>query len=102
MLRLDAVDMAEPPLWIDTGSEQLIVRLPVLASSGAPSVSAQLSSGLGGSMRELALTPNESRGNLYQLALPLAALPAGSYVITFAAKAGDREARDTLSFRVTP
>jgi VWFA-related protein len=97
-------DLDAPPVSARafSRSEQLIVRLPVLSTSGDPTVSAQLSSGLGGAMRELALTPHATRSDLYQLTLPLAALPAGSYTLTFVAKAGERDARETLAFRVTP
>ena len=81
--------------------ERLLIRTPVYASTGTPIVNATLASGFGAPMR--ALTVNQGPGaSVYEIDLPLASLAAGSYVVDVRAKAGDHEAKETLSFRVTP
>lgn len=83
-------------------AERLIVRVPVFTNGATPAVSARLVSGFGTAMRSLDVTPTPSREGVYQIDLPLSGLAAGSYAIEVFAATSEGEARDRLSFRVTP
>jgi hypothetical protein len=83
-------------------TERLLIRVPVFSTGGAPVVSARLVSGFGGAMRDLAVSPVASRATEYQIDLPLAALAVGAYTVELSARTPDGEAKESLSFRVTP
>jgi VWFA-related protein len=83
-------------------TERLLIRVPVFSTGGAPVVSARLVSGFGGAMRDLAVSPVASRATQYLVDLPLAALAVGAYTVELSARTPDGEAKDSLSFRVTP
>jgi VWFA-related protein len=97
-------DPEAPPVAARTfaRSEQLLVRVPVFARDGTPTLSARLSSGLGGAMRVLEVTEVSGQPALYQIELSLAALPAGAYTVDFIAHGTGGDAKDSLPFRVTP
>jgi VWFA-related protein len=82
-------------------AERLIVRVPVYASGGQPTVVVRLLSRFGAAMRNLEVS--EAPGTEgYQLDLPLAGLASGDYAIEFTARNEDGEVKDTLAIRVTP
>jgi VWFA-related protein len=83
--------------------EHLLVRLRLhRADANSPAtVTARLGSALGGSMRELAVTP-VAGGSVYQVDLPLSGLAAGSYTLELRGSSGDGQVRDTLPIAVTP
>jgi hypothetical protein len=83
-------------------TDRLLIRVPVFSTTESPSVSARLVSGLGSAMRELAVSRVQARQAEYQIDLPLAALASGLYNIELTARTRDGEARDSLTFRVTP
>jgi VWFA-related protein len=80
--------------------EQLVIRLRVYADQ-EPVVTASLMNRRGQSMRALMVMKSDGAGD-YALALPLSGLAAGDYTINVRAAAATAEARETLSFRVTP
>jgi hypothetical protein len=53
-------------------------------------------------MRDLAVGPVASRATQYQVDLPLAALAVGTYTVELTARTRDGEAKESVSFRVTP
>jgi VWFA-related protein len=81
--------------------ERLLIRVPVYAAGGQPQMSGRLLSGLGGAMRDLAVAPTSS-ADLYQIDLPLAGLAAGEYAVEIVATGSGAEARESVTFRVTP
>lgn len=83
-------------------ADRLLIRVPVFSTGDSPAVSGRLVSGLGSAMRELAVGPVPSRPSEYQIDLPLAALASGLYHLELTARTRDGEARDSLTFRVTP
>jgi VWFA-related protein len=83
-------------------SEQLLIRIPVFAAAGAPTVSARLVSGYGSAMRDLTVSQTPSSANDYQVDVPLAALANGAYVVEWTARTADGEVRERVPFRVTP
>jgi VWFA-related protein len=83
-------------------AEQLLVRVPIYAAAPAPpAVSARLLSRMGQTMRDLAVTPPASDG-FDEIALPLAGLAVGEYMIEVVASTSSGEAKDRINFRVTP
>jgi hypothetical protein len=83
--------------------EHLLVRLRLHRADPSSStvITARLGSALGGSMRELLVTPTAG-GSVYQIDLPLAGLAAGAYRIELRASSGASQVRDTLPIAVTP
>ena len=82
--------------------ERLLVRVPAYAPDGDPAVSATLMSRLGQPIRTLAVTPPATPGGPSQVDLTLAGLASTDYQIEFRVKTPAGEARDSVSFRVTP
>jgi VWFA-related protein len=84
-------------------AEQLLVRVPVYGPSGAqPRVSAKLLSRMGQAMRDLSVTAPSGSDTFDQIALPLAGLAQGEYMIEVTATIATGEAKDRINFRVTP
>ncbi len=83
-------------------SEHLIVRASASSISGSPTVTARLVSTIGGTMRALAVAALPSRPSEYQTDVPLAGLAAGTYSVEITATTTDGEARESVTFRVTP
>jgi VWFA-related protein len=82
-------------------AERLLIRLPAYAAADRPRVSAQLLSALGGAMRPLAVTA-AAAPDVYQIDLPLAGLAAGQYTVEILAASAGMDAREAVTFRVTP
>jgi hypothetical protein len=83
-------------------TEHLVIRIPVLSRVDVPTVTARLSSALGGAMRDLPVTMRGPRRDTAQIDLPLASLASGSYVVEFTAHADDRAIIDRTPFIVRP
>jgi hypothetical protein len=83
-------------------TERLIIRVPAYATEGEPTVSATLMSRLGQPMRPLEISQTPSLKGVSQIDLPLAGLASADYLIEIRASHAAGEAKDTLSFRVTP
>ena len=83
-------------------SDRLLIRVPVLSTIGAPALTAELVSGLGGTMRQLPVSRGGTAFSEYQIDLPLAGLATGVYNVDITAIAGNASVRDSLAFRVTP
>ena len=82
--------------------ERLLIRVPAYAPDGQPSVTALLMTRLGQPMRRLEVTPPLVAGGPSQIDLPLASLASAEYQIEFRVKSAAGEAKDSISFRVTP
>ncbi|HEY6211281.1 MAG TPA: hypothetical protein VIW45_03305, partial [Vicinamibacterales bacterium] len=83
-------------------AEQLIVRVPVYGSpTGSPVVSARLLSRLGQAMRTLRVSTAESPDDVDTIAVPLAGLANGEYMIEVTATTAAGEAKDRITFRVS-
>jgi len=81
-------------------ADTLLIRVPVSASGEQPSISARLVSRFGAALRELTVSP--SADNVFEIDLPLASLAAGEYAVEVTASAAGKNARETVSIRVTP
>ncbi len=81
--------------------EHLLIRFRVHSSDGSTAVTARLMSSFGGPMRELAVLAT-ARAAVYQLDLPLAGLAPGAYIVELGATSPRGQAKDLLSFTVTP
>lgn len=79
--------------------ERLLIRVPIYATEPL-AASATLTNRAGQLMRTLSVSGDRERG--YSVDLPLASLAAGEYAVAVQAVAGEHEARETISFRVTP
>jgi hypothetical protein len=80
----------------------LIVRVPVYGSpTGSPVVSARLLSRLGQAMRTLRVSTAESPDDVDTIAVPLAGLANGDYMIEVTATTAAGEAKDRITFRVS-
>jgi VWFA-related protein len=81
-------------------AETLLIRVPVYG--GQPlEVSARLMSKIGGAMRPLSVARNQE-SDIYAVDLELGGLAAGEYMVEFAASSPAGQAREIVSFRVTP
>jgi hypothetical protein len=80
--------------------EQLVIRLKVYADH-EPVVTSTLVNHRGQVMRALEVTKGEGMGD-YVLGMPLSGLAAGDYTINVRATVAKTEAREAMSFRVTP
>ncbi len=98
-----AADPQAPPVAAREFSraERLLIRVPAYAPGAAPEVSAKLTSRLGSTLRELAVTSGP-KPTLYQIDVPLAGLATGDYTVQLLVKSPDGQARDVVEFRVTP
>lgn len=86
-------------------AERLLVRVPVFAQSGPTTMTARIGSALhggGGSTRELPVSLMPSSSSRYQIDVPLAALAVGAYSIEVIATTPQGDARESISFRITP
>jgi len=83
-------------------AEQLLVRVPVYGpKSDSRVVSAHLLNRSGQAMRELAVSESGPDG-VEQFCVPLAGLAIGDYAIEVKVTDGAREAKDRITFRITP
>jgi VWFA-related protein len=82
-------------------AERLLFKVHAYAADGAPELSATLSSTLGGRVRPLMISP-ASAPNLYHVDLQLASLAPGEYVAEIVAAAAGSQAKELVTFRVTP
>ena len=67
----------------------------------APSVSAELLSGLGGAMCCLSIVRAHATGDVYEIDAPLASLAAGDYLVEVSAVTISGNATDVVDFKVT-
>jgi VWFA-related protein len=82
-------------------TERLLIRFAAYASADTPpAVSAKLLGRTGVPIRELAVVPSATTGDL-AIDLPLASFAVGEYVVEVTAKSGARDATDRVTFRVT-
>jgi hypothetical protein len=82
-------------------TERLLIRFRAYGSAGAaPEVSAKLLGRGGQAIRDLAVAPSATEGDL-AIDLPLASFATGEYVVEVTAKSGARDASDRLTFRIT-
>jgi VWFA-related protein len=82
-------------------TERLLIRFRAYGAAGAaPEVSAKLLGRGGQAIRDLAVAPSATQGDL-AIDLPLASFATGEYVVEVTAKSGTRDASDRLTFRVT-
>jgi hypothetical protein len=82
-------------------TERLLIRFRAYGAAGAaPQVSAKLLGRGGQAIRDLAVAPAATEGDL-AIDLPLASFATGEYVVEVTAKSGARDASDRLTFRVT-
>lgn len=81
-------------------AEHLVVRVPIVGE--ASEVRAALESGLGGTMRELAVTRLASDPAVVQVDFPLAGLASGRYAIRIEAAGPAGRAADRLTFAIRP
>jgi len=82
-------------------AERLLIRIPAYGSGAGFAVTARLQSKLGNAMRALTVMQGPS-ANEYQVDLPLAGLAVGEYSVAVTATSSAGDAKDTVSFRVTP
>jgi VWFA-related protein len=81
-------------------TDRLLVRVGAQSSDGTPVLSARMLNREGGEMSALPVTP-ASFGGLSHIDVPLAALPAGDFLIEVIAKDGAEQASTLVAFRVT-
>ena len=96
------VDGAVPVASRDfSRTERLLIRFRAYGAEGpAREVSAKLLGRSGQPIRDLAVAPAATAGDL-AIDLPLASFATGEYVVEVTAKSGARDATDRLTFRVT-
>ena len=82
-------------------TDRLLVRVGAQSAGGAPTLSARMLNRDGGEMSTLPVTPAPF-GTLSHIDVPLAALPAGEFLIEVIAKDGAEQASTFVAFRVTP
>jgi VWFA-related protein len=82
-------------------TDRLLIRVGAQSSSGAPVLTARMLNREGGEMSALPVTP-AGFGELSHIDVPLAALPAGEFLIEVIAKDGADQASALVPFRVTP
>jgi VWFA-related protein len=83
-------------------TEHLVVRVPLANSGPEATVTAQLESRFGSTLRDLRPMPAPDSPNVYQVDLPLASLASGGYALEFSARSTAGSARDRVEFVVTP
>jgi len=84
-------------------TERLLIRFAAYAPPGTqPTLSARLLSRMGQPMRDLAVAAAGEPGADNAIDLPLASLAAGEYMVEVAATSPAGDAKDRISFRVTP
>jgi VWFA-related protein len=82
-------------------TERLLIRFRAYGSAGAaPEVSAKLLGRGGQAIRDLAVAPSATEGDL-AIDLPLASFATGEYVVEVTARSGARDASDRMTFRIT-
>jgi VWFA-related protein len=82
-------------------TDRLLVRVGAQSAGGTPTLSARMLNREGGEMSSLPVTPAPF-GTLSHIDVPLAALPAGEFLIEVIAKDGAEQASTFVAFRVTP
>jgi hypothetical protein len=84
-------------------TEHLLVRFRAYGAAGAPpQVSAKLLVSSGAVVRQLTVTPAATPDAANVIDLPLAWLAQGEYMLQVSASDGKKEAKDRVTFRVTP
>ncbi len=84
-------------------TEHLLVRFRAYGAAGAPPVvSAKILVRSGAVVRDLEVTPADSADGANVIDLPLAWLAQGEYMLQVSATDGKKEAKDRVTFRVTP
>lgn len=82
-------------------TDRLLLRVGAQSAGGTPSLSARMLNREGGEMSALPVTP-AGFGGLSHIDLPLAALPAGDFLIEVIAKDGPEQVSTLVAFRVAP
>ena len=82
-------------------TDRLLVRVGAQSAAGTPVLTARMLNREGGEMSTLPVTP-AGFGGLSHLDVPLAALPAGDFLIEVIAKDGAEQASTLVAIRVTP
>jgi hypothetical protein len=82
-------------------TDRLLLRVGAQSAAGAPTLSARMLNRDGGEMSPLTVTP-AAVGGVSQIDVPLAALPAGDFLIEVTAKDGAEQASTLVAIRVTP
>ena len=82
-------------------TDRLLLRVGAQSAGGVPTLSARMLNRDGGEMSTLPVTPAPF-GGLSHIDVPLAALPAGEFLIEVIAKDGAEQASTFVAFRVTP
>ena len=82
-------------------TDRLLVRVGAQSAAGTPVVTARMLNREGGEMSSLAVTP-AGFGGLSHIDLPLAALPAGDFLVEVTAKDGAEQASALVAIRVSP
>jgi len=81
-------------------TDRLLVRVGAQSAAGTPEISARMLNRDGGEMSALPVTP-AGFGGLSHVDVPLAALPAGDFLIEVTAKDGAEQAATLVAIRVT-
>ena len=82
-------------------TDRLLLRVGAQSAGGTPVISARMLNRDGGEMSVLPVTP-AGFGGLSHIDVPLAALPAGEFLIEVIAKDGPEQASTLVAIRVTP
>jgi VWFA-related protein len=82
-------------------TDRLLLRVGAQSAGGTPTLSARMLNREGGEMSTLPVTAAPF-GGLSHIDVPLAALPAGEFLIEVIAKEGAEQASTFVAFRVTP
>ncbi len=99
-LGADAVPVASREF---SRTEHLLVRFRAYGAGGTPPVvSARILVASGAVVRELTVTPADAPDAPNVIDLPLAWLAQGEYMLQVSATDGKKEAKDRVTFRVTP
>ena len=82
-------------------TDRLLVRVGAQSAGGTPVISARLLNREGGEMSSLPVTPAGRRASA-RSTCPLAAIPAGDYLIEVAAKEGAEQTAALIAIRIVP
>jgi hypothetical protein len=82
-------------------TDRLLVRVGAQSAAGAPVITARMLNREGGEMSTLPVQA-AGFGGLSHIDVPLAALPAGEFLIEVTAKDGTEQAVSYIAIRVTP
>jgi hypothetical protein len=82
-------------------TDRLLVRVGAQSAAGTPVITARMLNREGGEMSQLPVAAAPF-GGLSQIDVPLAALPAGEFIIEVIAKDGTEQTSSLIAIRVTP